>query len=81
MEWFQVCHRFDLHYNQPVHHFIHTVTGFQFHAFIFQCQGHFGLNRDIPQAKFMLKAGLISRFQQAWPQVLMDLNSCSNDLF
>jgi hypothetical protein len=79
MNWQQFFNGFDFNDNRIFYNQIHFVRGLEFDALIIDRQVHLPLKLKTYLTKFITKTFFINRFQQAGPQMPMNLNRGAND--
>lgn len=80
MDGCPLINRLNLHNHLSLHQQVQTVAAFQFDATINHRQGFLAFDLQTTFGQFESQAGLIGRFEQAWPKGAVDLNRGANDV-
>ncbi len=80
MDGCELDHSFQLDDHQIVNEEIKTIAHIDHDAIVVNCLRFLPLHREAPLGQFMLEACFISAFQQAWTELLMDLESSIHNL-
>ena len=62
-----------------MHEKIDLVAAIQYQAFVVDRQVHLPLKAQSTKVKFVAKTLLVSRFQEPWTEVAMNLNGCGEN--
>jgi len=72
-------HGLKLDHDPTFHEQIHTKTIIEGHVIVFEGDGFLPLDPQAAPLKRLGQYGLIDRFQEAWAQILVDLQGGIND--